>query len=171
MRFAAAISWDVDNATDATSNSIVNAAGGDKNAWQELTVKRFELAFELAWLVLRDYLLSSGFSQDQIRGPKYVIRKSFQEGIVRDGEVWMQALDCRNKAVHIYREEIMSDIELAIKGKGVTFKTEVGISGDLDDSELPFFCDVVNYHTINHLPFKQHIDTAGVTFYRHDSGW
>ena len=110
LRFAAAVSWGVDNATDAASNSIVNAAGGDKNVLQELTVKRFELAFELAWLVLRDFLIISGFRQDQIRGPKYVIRKSFQEGTIRDGEVWMKALDSRNKAVHIYREEIMKEV-------------------------------------------------------------
>ena len=54
------------------------------------------------------------------------------------------------------------------KSGGVTFKTEVSISGDLDDSELPFFCDVVNYHTINHPPFKEHIDTEGVTFYQRE---
>ena len=64
---------------------------------------------------------------------------------------------------------IASDIDLAIKGKGLTFSTIASISGDLDDSELPFLCDVVNYHTIDHPPFKEHIDTEGVTFYRR--GW
>ena len=34
---------------------------------------------------------------------------------------------------------IASDIDLAIKGKGVTFKTEINISGDLDD-RLPLRC-------------------------------
>ena len=62
-----------------------------------------------------------------------------------------------------------SDIDLAIKGKELTFSTIVSISGDLEDSELPFLCDVVNYHTIDHPPFKEHIDTEGVTFYR--CGW
>ncbi len=64
---------------------------------------------------------------------------------------------------------VASDIDLAIKGKDVTFKTAVNISSDLDDSELPFLCDVVNYHTIDHPPFKEHIDTEGVIFYRR--GW
>lgn len=72
-----------------------------------------------------------------------------------------------SRAMGNYREA--SDIDLAIKGKGVTFMTEISISGELDDSELPFFCDVVNYHTINHPPFKEHINTEGVTFYRRDS--
>lgn len=58
-----------------------------------------------------------------------------------------------------------SDIDLAIKGKDITFSTIINISCDLDDSNLPFFCDVVNYHTIEHPPFKQHIDAEGVTFY------
>lgn len=64
---------------------------------------------------------------------------------------------------------IASDIDLAIKGKGVTFKTEISISGDLEDSELPFLCDVVNYNSIDHPPFKEHIDSEGVIFYRR--GW
>ena len=108
LRFAEAVSWDV-NGTDAAS-SIVNAAKGDKNVLKETLVKRFELVFELARNVLGDYLLDVGFPQDEIRGPKYVIRKSFQEGYIRDGEVWMEALEERNKAVHIYREEIMLEV-------------------------------------------------------------
>jgi len=64
---------------------------------------------------------------------------------------------------------VASDIDLAIKGKDVTFKTELNISGDLEDSELPFLCDVINYNSIDHPPFKEHIDTEGVIFYRR--GW
>jgi len=108
LRFAEAVSWDIEGATDAVS--IVNAARGDKNILKETLVKRFELAFELARHVLRDYLLDVGFPQNEIKGPKYVIRKSFQEGYIRDGEVWMGALDARNEAVHIYREEIMEKV-------------------------------------------------------------
>ena len=72
-----------------------------------------------------------------------------------------------SRAMGNYKEA--SDIDLAIKGEDVTFKTEINISGDLEDSELPFLCDVVNYNTIDHPPFKEHIDTEGVTFYRR--GW
>ena len=108
LRFAEAVSWDVEGATDAAS--IINAAGGDKNILKETLVKRFELAFELARNVLKDYLLDVGFPNDEIRGPKYVIRKSFQEGYIRDGKVWIEALDARNEAVHIYREEIMQKV-------------------------------------------------------------
>ena len=73
-------------------------------------VKHFEFTFQLAEGVLSDYLLDAGFPQDEIRGPKYVIRKSFQEGYIRDGEIWMEALDARNEAVHIYRQEIMQKV-------------------------------------------------------------
>lgn len=109
LRFNEAVSWDV-NGTDAASNGIVNAAGGDKNVLKETLVKRFELTFELALNVIRDYLLHIGFSQNEIKGPKYIIRKSFQEGIIRDGEVWMEGLESRNKAVHVYREEVMLEV-------------------------------------------------------------
>ena len=109
LRFAEAVRWDVEGATGA-SHSIVNTAGGDKNILKETLVKRFELAFELARNVLKDYLLDAGFPQNEIRGPKCVIRKSFQAGYIRDGEVWMEALEARNEAVHIYREEIMQKV-------------------------------------------------------------
>ena len=72
-----------------------------------------------------------------------------------------------SRAMGNYKEA--SDIDLAIKGEDVTFKTAINISGELEDSELPFLCDVVNYNTIDHPPFKEHIDTEGVTFYR--CGW
>ena len=107
LRFAEAVSWD---GTDAVSKGIVDATGGDQDALKELTVKRFELAFELARNVIRDYLVHVGFPQDEIRGPKYVIRKSFQEGYISDGEVWMKALDARNEAMYIYKEEIMEKV-------------------------------------------------------------
>lgn len=73
-------------------------------------VKYFEFTFQLAKDVLSDYLLDVGFPPNEIRGPKYVIRKSFQEGYISDGEIWMEALDARNEAVHIYREEIMEKV-------------------------------------------------------------
>ena len=72
-----------------------------------------------------------------------------------------------SRAMGNYKEA--SDIDLAIKGKDITFSTILNISGDFDDSDLPLFFDVVNYHTIDHPPFKRHIDTKGVTFYRR--GW
>ena len=72
--------------------------------------KHFEFTFQIAKDVLRDYMLDSGVPQDEIRGPKYVIRKSFQEGYIRDGEVWMEALEFRNKAAHVYDNEILQDV-------------------------------------------------------------
>ena len=72
-----------------------------------------------------------------------------------------------SRAMGNYKEA--SDIDLAIKGKDITFSTILNISGDFDDSDLPLFFDVVNYHTIDHPPFKRHIDAKGVTFYRR--GW
>ena len=73
-------------------------------------VKHFEFTFQLAKDVLSDYLLDAGFPQDEIRGPKYVIRKSFQEGYIREGEVWIEALTFRNKAAHVYSSDILQEV-------------------------------------------------------------
>ena len=100
LRFAEAVGWDTDG------NDVLTAMGGE-DAPKELMVKRFELAFELARNLLRDYLDADG---DRPTTNKDVIRHAFKRGYIREGEVWMQALEKRNEAVHIYKEEIMLDV-------------------------------------------------------------
>lgn len=64
LRFAEAVSWDIERATSA-SHGIINTVGGDRNILKETLVKRFELTFELARNVLKDYLLDAGFPQSR----------------------------------------------------------------------------------------------------------
>ena len=73
---------------------------------QEGFVQRFEYTFELVWKTLRDYLLENGYKLDS---PKSVIRQAYQSGYIADGEIWMEALEKRNSAVHTYNQEILKE--------------------------------------------------------------
>ncbi|MDR0321191.1 MAG: nucleotidyltransferase substrate binding protein [Treponema sp.] len=76
-------------------------------------IQAFEFTFELSWNVMKDYLDEQGIND--IIGSKNAIRHSFNEGIIEDGDVWMDMLRHRNLASHIYDEETAEDIYSAIK--------------------------------------------------------
>ncbi len=80
---------------------------------KEGVIQRFEYTWELAWKVLGDYLDSTGVVLETIT-PAAVIRAAFAAKIITDGDVWMKALDARNKMSHTYNlktfEKIIADV-------------------------------------------------------------
>jgi nucleotidyltransferase substrate binding protein (TIGR01987 family) len=68
---------------------------------KEGMVQRFEFTWELGWKLLKDYLEHSGLVLPTVT-PSAVIRAAFAAKLVEDGEVWMQALDARNRMAHTY---------------------------------------------------------------------
>jgi len=81
---------------------------------KEGIIQRFEYTWELAWLVLKDYLESKGIVLDTIT-PVAVIKAAYEAKIINDGDVWMAALDTRNKMSHTYNlktfERAIADIK------------------------------------------------------------
>jgi len=74
---------------------------------KEGLIQRFEYTFELAWKTLKDYLEAEG-ETDQT--PRAVIKKSFQIGILNNGEIWMDMLSKRNLMAHTYNEETFQEV-------------------------------------------------------------
>lgn len=68
---------------------------------KEGAVQRFEYTMELAWKTIKDYLEYQQLALPQPT-PRAVVREAFATGLVRDGQVWMDALDARNKMSHVY---------------------------------------------------------------------
>lgn len=63
----------------------------------------YEHTLELSWKTLKDYLSSQGFND--VKTPKQVIRTAFNAGIIKDGELWIEAIDDRNIVAHEYDEQ------------------------------------------------------------------
>ena len=75
----------------------------------EGAVQRFEFTLELAWNVMKDYLEHEGLAFDQVT-PRAVIRKAYQANLTEHGEVWMDALDARNKMSHTYNARVFEQV-------------------------------------------------------------
>lgn len=66
------------------------------------TIQRFEFTLELAWNLLQDYLIDTGYQG--LKGPKNILVEAFSLGYIRDGNVWMDMLKDRHKTSHTYDE-------------------------------------------------------------------
>ncbi len=75
-------------------------------------IQFFEMAFELAWKVLKDYLEEEGFAPVS---PRETIKQAFQSGLIMEGHLWMEALKDRNLTVHTYEETIAIAVEERIR--------------------------------------------------------
>jgi len=71
-------------------------------------IQSFEFSFELAWKLMKDFLNSKGIIG--IIGSKDAIRQAFSNGIIENGEVWLDMIDSRNDTSHAYDEEIAEKV-------------------------------------------------------------
>lgn len=63
-------------------------------------IQAFEFTHELAWKVLKDFLVYQGISE--IIGSRDAVREAFKLGLLDDGEVWMSMIKSRNESSHTY---------------------------------------------------------------------
>jgi nucleotidyltransferase substrate binding protein (TIGR01987 family) len=75
-------------------------------------VQAFEFTHEMAWNVLKDYLEEQGFTG--VIGSKGATRQAFKDGLIEDGEIWMEMIQARNQTSHTYNldvaERIVQDV-------------------------------------------------------------
>ena len=75
-------------------------------------IQAFEFTHELAWKTLKDFLESRG-TRD-LYGSKDTTREAFRNGLVNDGDVWMDMIVSRNLTSHTYDEATASRISARI---------------------------------------------------------
>jgi len=72
-------------------------------------IKSFEYTYELAWNVMKDYLIYQGISG--IMGSRDAIKQAFNKGLIKDGQLWIDMIQDRIKTVHTYDEEAAEQVE------------------------------------------------------------
>lgn len=77
-------------------------------------IQFFELAFELAWKTLKDYLDLEGF---QTKSPRETLKQAYQSNLIKDGHDWIIALDDRNLTTHTYDEATAQKVADLIRTK------------------------------------------------------
>ena len=86
---------------------------GELNKFEEQgLIQCFEYTYELAWNVMRDYFTYQG--SVKITGSRDAIKMAFNNGLIEDGENWMNMIEDRIKSVHTYNQETADKIEKKI---------------------------------------------------------
>ncbi len=80
-------------------------------------IQFFEMTFELAWKTMKDFLEDTGYD---IRSPRETIQQAYQDGIIEDGHIWIDALQKRNLMAHTYDENNAIEAEQLIKNQYLT---------------------------------------------------
>jgi nucleotidyltransferase substrate binding protein (TIGR01987 family) len=89
------------NYQDALEFLKESVAKGDHTELEKAgVVQSFEFTFELAWKTMKDYLNEKGI--DAIY-PRDVIKEAFKNGLVNDGDRWLDMLGSRNLMSHTYK--------------------------------------------------------------------
>ena len=83
------------------------SSGGNKTM-RDGVIQRFEFTTELAWKTTREYLLDQGYSG--FNSPKATMREAFADGLIEDEALWIQILNDRNAASHLYSDETAAKI-------------------------------------------------------------
>jgi len=78
-------------------------------------IQFFEMSFELAWNMVKDYLEDQGFVD--IKSPRGALKKAFEMNILENGHSWMDLLQDRNLTAHTYDEQKATEMGLLIQNK------------------------------------------------------
>jgi len=78
-------------------------------------IQLFEMSFELAWKLLKDFLEEQGFQN--VRSPRAALKKAFEVELIEYGHEWMEILVDRNLTAHTYDEAKANEMKMLIDKK------------------------------------------------------
>ena len=93
-------------------------------------IQFFEMTFELAWKVLKDYLESEGY---MVKSPRETVKQAFQIGLIDNGHIWIDALSNRNLTTHTYDEELATKMTSEILFGNLYFKLYKQALNDVEE--------------------------------------
>ena len=76
-------------------------------------IQGFEYTHELAWKTLKNFLEAQGILN--LYGSRDTTRAAFRNGLIENGEVWMDMVDKRNLTSHTYDEEVAAQVVTTIR--------------------------------------------------------
>lgn len=103
QNYQKALGW-LERALADPSPDVVHRAG---------MVQFFEMTFELAWKVLKDYLENQGFLD--VASPRSALKKAFELGLIADGRGWLKGLEDRDLTAHTYDEGTAIQVEKLVR--------------------------------------------------------
>lgn len=85
-----------------------------EEAYQDALIKRYEIAFELAWKTLKTIMQDENFIESHISSPTAIIKKAHTENFIINEEIWLDMLSTRNNIIHTYNEKYAKEVAIDI---------------------------------------------------------
>ncbi len=76
-------------------------------------IQGFEYTHEVAWKTMKNFLESQGLLN--LFGSRDTTRAAFRNGLIENGEIWMDMIEKRNLTSHTYDEETAAEVVLIIR--------------------------------------------------------
>ncbi|MCK4935985.1 MAG: nucleotidyltransferase substrate binding protein [Elusimicrobiales bacterium] len=86
------------------------------------TIQRFEFIFELSWKLLKAILYFQGI---EANSPRMVVKEAYKAKLIKEGDLWIDMLEDRNKTSHIYDEKQSLKIYKKIKKTHIKLLNEL----------------------------------------------
>jgi len=80
---------------------------GFGDIYLDLIVKRFEFTYEMSWKAIKRYLDYVGIG---CTGPRMCFKEALTQGVIEQGDIWIDMIEQRNLSSHIYDEDEIKEI-------------------------------------------------------------
>lgn len=97
-------------------------------------VALYEICFEQSWKAMKEILEENGFEESKTDSPRQILRLAYRSGLIKDEELWMDALVSRNNVAHAYNQAIALDI--VNKTKQTYYQMFVNLKREIEESWL-----------------------------------
>lgn len=75
---------------------------------RDSAIKRFEIAFDLAWKIIKAHVEEKGII---CASPVACFKEAYRQGILNYDDIWVKELvETRNKTVHTYDEKLAEEV-------------------------------------------------------------
>ncbi len=70
----------------------------------------YEICFEQSWKMIKERLSEYGYSESATGSPRTILKTAYAAGMIKDEQVWLDALQARNNVAHAYNVDVAMDI-------------------------------------------------------------
>ncbi len=95
-------------------------------------VALYEICFEQSWKLMKDRLTGYGYPEGVTGSPKTILKTAFQAGMIKDEELWLEALQTRNNVAHAYNADVALDI--VKKTKAIFYDMFANLKKEIEDN-------------------------------------
>lgn len=108
--------------TEAVERLGEALAQNETEFMRDSIIKRFEIAFELAWHAVQERLREEGI---EANSPTRALQGAFQVGWIDDLQGWAEMIENRNLTVHVYEKKVAIQVSAYVRAKGQALLTQL----------------------------------------------